>query len=110
ATGSLYSTHTRVSASLQDAEGNVAPGRAFAVVPVDAEGVELEDDWDGFGQKLTATRTARFRTVSVDSIAVLPRTPGSAEAVPEAAFFQEGLLAVLAGMDRAVRDDAAAGV
>src|SRR5699024_7032896 len=47
ATGSLYSTHTRVSASLQDAEGNVAPGRSFAVVPVDAEGVELEDDWDG---------------------------------------------------------------
>src|SRR5699024_9507132 len=63
ATGSLSSTHTRVSASLQDAEGNVAPGRSFAVVPVDAEGVELEDDWDGFGQKLTATGTARFRNV-----------------------------------------------
>lgn len=110
ATGSLYSTHTRVSASLQDAEGNVAPGRSFAVVPVDAEGVELEDDWDGFGQKLTATGTARFRNVSVDSIAVLPRTPGSAEAVHEAAFFQEVLLAVLAGIARAVRDDAAAGV
>src|SRR5699024_3770414 len=85
----ILHTHTRVSASLQDAEGNVAPGRSFAVVPVDAEGVELEDDWDGFGQKLTATGTARFRNVSVDSIAVLPRTPGSAEAVHEAAFFQE---------------------
>src|SRR5699024_4305612 len=87
-----------------------SPGRSFAVVPVDAEGVELEDDWDGFGQKLTATGTARFRNVSVDSIAVLPRTPGSAEAVHEAAFFQEVLLAVLAGIARAVRDDAAAGV
>src|SRR5699024_3317192 len=55
------------------------------------------------------TSTARFRNVSVDSIAVLPCTPGSAEAVHEAAFFQEVLLAVLAGIARTVRDDAAAG-
>jgi len=110
ATGSLFSTHTRVSASLQDADGNVAPGRSFAVVPTDAEGVELEDDWNGFGQRLTATGTARFRNVSVESIAVMPRIPGSAEAIYEAAFFQEVLLAVLAGIARAVRDDAAAGV
>ena len=28
---------------------------ANAVVPVDREGVVLEDDWDGFGQRLTGS-------------------------------------------------------
>lgn len=110
ATGSLFSTHTRVSASLEDVDGNVAPGRSFAVVATDADGVELDDDWDGFGQKLTATGTARFSQVVVDPVAVLPRSPDSAEAVHEAAFFQLVLLAVLAGIARAARDDATAGI
>lgn len=66
----------------------------------------LEDDWDGFGQKLTGTGTAVFDRVRVPDDAVLDRTAGSAEAVHEAAFFQLVLLAVLAGIARAARRDA----
>ncbi|OMH24169.1 acyl-CoA dehydrogenase [Tersicoccus phoenicis] len=101
-TGTIFSDHTRVSAALEGADG-----RRFAVVPVTADGVRVEDDWDGFGQKLTGTGTAVFTDVLVDDQDVLERVVGSAEAVHEAAFFQLVLLAVLAGIARAARDDAA---
>ncbi|WP_188669008.1 acyl-CoA dehydrogenase family protein [Tersicoccus solisilvae] len=101
-TGTIFSDHTRVSAALDD-----APGRRFAVVPVTAVGVTVEDDWDGFGQRLTGTGTATFTDVLVDDVDVLDRVVGSAEAVHEAAFFQLVLLAVLAGIARSARDDAA---
>ena len=110
ATGSIFSSHTRVSAAVVRADGSLAPGRGFAVVPVDAPGVSLEDDWDGFGQRLTGTGTAVFEDVAVDPRDVLERIPGSPEAVHEAAWFQLILLAVLAGIARAARDDAAARV
>ncbi|WP_336650177.1 acyl-CoA dehydrogenase family protein [Kocuria rosea] len=101
ATGSVFCDYTRVSAALDGRDG-----RRFAVVATDAEGVTLEDDWDGFGQKLTGTGTAVFERVRVPEDAVLDRTAGSAEAVHEAAFFQLVLLAVLAGIARAARRDA----
>ena len=110
ATGSIFSSHTRVSAAVVRADGSLAPGRGFAVVPVDAPGVSLEDDWDGFGQRLTGTGTAVFEDVAVDPRDVLERIPGSPEAMHEAAWFQLILLAVLAGIARAARDDAAARV
>lgn len=103
ATGSVFSDYTRVSAALDGQDG-----RRFAVVATDATGVSLEDDWDGFGQKLTGTGTAVFEDVAVAEDAVLDRTAGSAEAVHEAAFFQLVLVAVLAGIARAARRDAAA--
>lgn len=108
ATGSIFSNYTRVSAAIQDADGNPVDGRCFAVVSVDAEGVTLEDDWDGFGQKLTGTGTAIFDNVTLPADAVLDRVAGSPEALHEAAFFQLVLLAVLAGIARAARRDAAA--
>lgn len=107
ATGSIFSSHTRVSAAQTDADGRPAPGRRFAVVPVEAPGVRLDDDWDGFGQRLTGTGTAVFDGVAVPPQDVLDRVPGSAEAVYEAAWFQLILLAVLAGIARASRRDAA---
>lgn len=110
ATGSLFATHTRVSASLTGPGGDISGERSFAVVPTHAEGVELDDDWNGFGQKLTATGTARFRDVELGALSVLPRRIGTPEAIFEASFFQLVLLAVLAGIARAVRDDTAVGV
>lgn len=101
-TGTIFSDYTRVSASQ---EGG---GRRFAVVDLSAQGVEVEDDWDGFGQRLTGTGTTVFDRVWVDDDAVLDRVPGSAEAILEASFFQLVLLAVLAGIARASRRDAVA--
>lgn len=110
ATGSIFSDYTRVSAAVEDEDGVVQPGRRFAVVPTDAPGVTLEDDWDGFGQKLTGTGTAVFEQVRLPAEAVLGRTAGTPEAIHEAAYFQLVLLAVLAGIARAARRDAAATV
>lgn len=103
ATGSIFSDYTRVSAALDGEDG-----RRFAVVATGAPGVTLEDDWDGFGQKLTGTGTALFEGVAIPEDAVLDRIAGSAEAVHEAAFFQLVLLAVLAGIARAARRDTVA--
>lgn len=107
ATASLFSTHTRVSAATTDEDGNPTPGRCFAVVPVDHEGVELYDDWDGFGQRLTATGTAVFTRVPVERDDLFDRRAGTSEAVLEAACFQLVLLAVLAGIAVGARDTAA---
>nr|WP_275436211.1 acyl-CoA dehydrogenase family protein [Pseudoglutamicibacter albus] len=109
-TGTAYATHTRVSATLLDADGTPTEGRQFAVVSTRAPGVELEDDWNGFGQSLTGTGTTRFTDVKVAPEHILNRVPGSAEAQFEAPLFQLVLLAVLAGIARNVVDDAAAGV
>ena len=109
-TGTAYATHTRVSATLLDADGTPTEGRQFAVVSTRAPGVELEDDWNGFGQSLTGTGTTRFTDVRVAPEHILNRVPGSAEAQFEAPLFQIVLLAVLAGIARNVVNDAAAGV
>ncbi|MFB0834533.1 acyl-CoA dehydrogenase family protein [Arthrobacter halodurans] len=105
ATGTIFATHTRVSAAVPG-----EAGRVFVVVPTAADGVGVSDDWDGFGQRLTGTGTATFSGVRVEDADVFDRVSGTAEAVHEAAFFQLVLLAVLAGIARAARDDAAATV
>jgi alkylation response protein AidB-like acyl-CoA dehydrogenase len=102
-TGTIFCSHTRVSASIPG-----VPGRRFAVVATDAPGVHVADDWDGFGQKLTGTGTTTFDDVHVAPEDVFDRVVGTPEALHEAAFFQLVLLAVLAGIARAARRDAAA--
>lgn len=106
ATGSLFSSHTRVSATFFDENGVPDEGRGFAVVGIHDDGVELLDDWDGFGQRLTATGTAIFNDVVVEEQALIPRTPGSVEAQHEATFFQLVLLAVCVGIGKAALRDA----
>ncbi len=58
-TGTLYADWIIVAAV--DAEGEEIAG----IVPVDAEGVTLLDDWDGFGQQLTASGTTVFEDTPV---------------------------------------------
>ncbi|MDO5633741.1 MAG: acyl-CoA dehydrogenase family protein [Micrococcus sp.] len=99
-TGTLYATHTRVSASR---EGEA--GRCFAVVPTDAPGVRVVDDWDGFGQRLTGTGTTQLVDVAVAADDVLERVRGTHEAIHEASYFQLHLLAVqVGGAKAALRD------
>ncbi|MEU7815633.1 acyl-CoA dehydrogenase family protein [Pseudonocardia sp. NPDC049154] len=102
-TGTLYADYSFVT-------GATDTGRpAFALLPVDREGVTLEDDWDGFGQHLTATGTTRLVAVRVepDEITVVPE----GVALPRwrlGPFYQHYLNAVVAGNVRAVLDDAIA--
>lgn len=102
-TGTVFSDYTRVSVAVEGREG-----RSFALIPINALGVSVFDDWDGFGQKLTGTGTTVFTDVVVPDNLIFERTVGTLEAITEAAFFQYVLLAVLAGIARGARDAAAA--
>jgi alkylation response protein AidB-like acyl-CoA dehydrogenase len=75
-----------------------------ALVPRTAPGVDVIDDWDGFGQALTASGTARFSDVVIDPELVNP--PGGRFAY-SSAFFQLVHLATLAGIGRAAANDVA---
>ena len=100
-TGCLYSDWIDVAVS--DYEGK----RMSATVRRDAEGVEVVDDWDGFGQTLTASGTAHFRGVAVD-----PRNiQDNADRFQYSpAFYQIIHLANLAGIGRALCGEVAVAV
>ena len=83
------------------------------MLPLDRDGLTLEDDWDGIGQRLSATGTTRLENVLVAPDEVILRPPDPPEeALREpsyiGAFLQLYLTAVIAGIARSVRDDAAA--
>jgi alkylation response protein AidB-like acyl-CoA dehydrogenase len=67
------------------------------VVPVDREGVTLLDDWDGFGQRLTATSTTVFEDVLVHPDEVRRFSTGG-PARGGAGLHQTVLLAALSGV------------
>ncbi|KQO96110.1 acyl-CoA dehydrogenase family protein [Methylorubrum extorquens] len=97
-TGALFADWIHLSA--QDEDG--AP--VVAAVPTRAPGVTIEDDWDGFGQALTASGTARFEGVVLAPELIKPETVRFPYAM---AFFQLVHLATLAGIARAAAEDAA---
>ncbi|HIW46872.1 MAG TPA: acyl-CoA dehydrogenase family protein [Candidatus Yaniella excrementigallinarum] len=78
-------------------------------VPAEAPGVEIVDDWDGFGQKLTASGTTHFKNVTVDDIEIFPAghglESGERTAYGQAAW-QTIHLATLVGIARAALSDA----
>ncbi|MGX1750700.1 acyl-CoA dehydrogenase family protein [Glutamicibacter protophormiae] len=99
-TGSIFADWVVVMASTDGVEG-----RQYAVVDRHAKGVEILDDWDGFGQPLTGTGTAIFTDVTVDEQNIIQRKVAS---TLEPAFFQLCLLSVLVGIGKAARNEAAA--
>ena len=101
-TGSLYADHVVVAAVLPGGE------TVAAVVPADRAGVVLEDDWDGMGQRLTASGTSRFDDVHVAPDEVLPSAINSGNAAPRGTFLQLFLVAVAAGVAGETAADAAA--
>ncbi|MFD1376525.1 acyl-CoA dehydrogenase family protein [Micrococcus antarcticus] len=100
-TGSIFADWVVVMATTDGIEG-----RQYAIVDRHAEGVEILDDWDGFGQPLTGTGTAIFTDVAVEEANIIQRKIAS---TLEPAFFQLCLLAVLAGIGKGARN-AAAGI
>jgi alkylation response protein AidB-like acyl-CoA dehydrogenase len=99
-TGSLYSDFVPVLASTP--EGEIVT----VVVPADRDGVTLEDDWDGIGQKLTGTGTVRLDAVRVSADEVLGVRAVEGERAVRGPFLQLFLTAVMAGVVRAAAHDA----
>lgn len=101
-TGTLYSDYTQIWAAAPD--GRIAG----AVIPIDRHGVVIEDDWDGFGQRLTGTGTTLLSDVHVaeEEYFDLGEPDGDQPPTYNGAFLQLYLQAVTAGILRSVRNDA----
>ena len=101
-TGTLYSDYVLVRTA--DSSGNAA-----VLIPVKREGIELIDDWDGLGQRLTATGTTHFRNVRVKRQEVVFDAPDVGYGIPYSnTFAQLFLTAINAGIARATLRDATA--
>ncbi|WP_438390571.1 acyl-CoA dehydrogenase family protein [Caballeronia sp. DA-9] len=99
-TGTLYSEWINVAA--HDTQSDL-----HVLVRSDAPGVARHDDWDGFGQRLTASGTTRFDNVRVPADQILSRYKASEPRRNSllTAFYQTVHLATLAGIARAVLRD-----
>jgi alkylation response protein AidB-like acyl-CoA dehydrogenase len=101
-TGTLYSDYVLVRTA--DTTG----ANAAVLIPVNREGIELIDDWDGLGQRLTATGTTHFRNVRIKRQEAVFDAPDAGYGIPYAnTFAQLFLTAINAGIARAVLHDAA---
>ena len=102
-TGTLYSDYVLVRTA------DSAGVNAAALIPVNREGIELVDDWDGLGQRLTATGTTHFRNVRVKRQEVVFDAPDAGYGIPYSnTFAQLFLTAINAGIARAILRDATA--
>jgi alkylation response protein AidB-like acyl-CoA dehydrogenase len=102
-TGTIYADW--VAAAAVDGDEHVS-----VAVPATAPGVTREDDWDGFGQRLTGSGTTRFDHVRLEDEHIIRRIPAK-EYRSESyltAFYQLFHLATLAGIARAVLRDGTA--
>ncbi|MFM0736337.1 acyl-CoA dehydrogenase family protein [Paraburkholderia xenovorans] len=84
-------------------------GRTVQYVLERGEGVGNDDDWQGFGQRLTGSGTAKFHAVTVPADHVYPPDPPkSDEAAPWSYTFHQVYLSnCIAGIVRRVALDAA---
>ncbi|MDX7952605.1 acyl-CoA dehydrogenase family protein, partial [Lichenihabitans sp. Uapishka_5] len=101
-TGSLYADWLHVAATR--AEDGVS---VTGLVSRQAPGLVIEDDWDGFGQRLTASGTARFTQVPVRDADMVEDSSIFPYTLP---FYQLVHLATLAGIGRAAARELAEAV
>ncbi|NDL65218.1 acyl-CoA dehydrogenase family protein [Acerihabitans arboris] len=101
-TGSLFSSIILVTA--QHEEG----GRAAVFVPVDRPGVTVGDDWDGMGQRTTASGTSEFDNVRVDEGEILRIPAYGHRRTHEGGFAQLIHASIDAGIALAALEDACA--
>jgi alkylation response protein AidB-like acyl-CoA dehydrogenase len=99
-TGALFADW--VSTVAVDDDGD----RIGFTIPTDRDGLDRRDDWDGFGQRLTASGTTELRDVVVHPEELRRRPAGSGRS-PVSSVAQLFLAAVLAGIARNALDDAA---
>lgn len=96
--GSLYADWINLGAIGEDGDP------IGVLVPTRADGVEILDDWDGFGQTLSASGTAIFSDVEIDDALISPIRERFRYT---AGFFQLIHLATLAGVGRSASADVA---
>jgi alkylation response protein AidB-like acyl-CoA dehydrogenase len=101
-TGSIFADWIDVYAQRSDTGGDV-----IAAVRVDQPGVTQSDDWDGFGQRTTGSGSSRFENALVEADHVYDF---ASRFKYQTAFYQLVLLAIQAGIGRAVLRDVAAQV
>jgi alkylation response protein AidB-like acyl-CoA dehydrogenase len=100
-TGNLYADWLFVTGRLSDGR------QASALLPVDRKGVELVDDWDGIGQRLTGSGTTRFTSVQVKSEELVASGDDVRVGTKyRAVFAQLYLSAAIAGIMANIHDDA----
>lgn len=97
-TGSIYADWINLAA----VDGSGSP--IAALVPTRAPGVDILDDWDGFGQAMSGSGTARFKDVRLEPDHI---KPDAARFPYTPAFFQLVHLASLAGIGRAAAGELA---
>ena len=96
ATGSLFADWLDVIGRGDDGE------LLTALVRRTADGVTLIDDWTGFGQRTTASGSARYEAVRVEREDVFPAAERFSY---QPHFYQNAILAVLTGITRAAFRD-----
>ncbi|SAL40839.1 acyl-CoA dehydrogenase [Caballeronia peredens] len=99
-TGTAFSDYARLN--VQDENGEPA----IAIVPVKREGFSVIDDWDGMGQRMTASGSLEFDNLLVHADEVTPRVQTTLSGRHGGALRQLHLVAVGAGIVRNVVADA----
>jgi alkylation response protein AidB-like acyl-CoA dehydrogenase len=97
-TGSVYCTHLQVFAELAGERVNV-------IVSSDAPGVVVEDNWNGFGQRQSASGDVSFTAVQVHDEQILRLATSPSPTGYLLAFSQLFLLAILAGIAESAAED-----
>lgn len=102
ATGAIYSDYTSFSAV------DEAGKPTGVMVPADREGVRIGDDWDGMGQRLSASGSVILDNVRIEDSELSPLRTGASPYIRRhnAARAQLHLMAVVAGIARNVLADA----
>lgn len=96
-TGTLYADYVSVRVNNEKGEP------LSVIVPTDREGVKRLDDWDGIGQKFTASGTTVFENVKVFESEI---NTVSAEQVKFKPFTQLFLHSIIAGIVKAISREA----
>lgn len=99
ATGALFAHWIPVPAIDEDGNG------VSVYVPRHAEGVTVIDDWDGFGQRTTASGSVVFDDVEIDALWVATRSIGPARIDTTNAVSQLVHVAIDLGIARAALDE-----
>ncbi|QYN01815.1 SfnB family sulfur acquisition oxidoreductase [Pseudomonas protegens] len=100
ATGALYAQ--RIPTSVVDEHGV----QQLAFVPADAQGLNVIDDWSGFGQRTTGSGSVQFDNVWVDEADVVPFQSAFERPTPVGPLAQILHAAIDTGIARAAYEDA----